>query len=124
MQELDKIILYGLRFYGFHGVYPDERKCGQWFELDVEIWGDFSLAANSDNLAETLDYGLVYGCIKEIVEGQPVNLLEHLARLIIRKILEFPQAEKTLVRIKKPDVSLGGPLSYAGIESIGYKHEN
>jgi len=121
MKQLDKIMLYGLRFYGYHGVYPVEREKGQWFELDVEIWGDFSRAASSDNLEDALDYGKVYEAIKSILEGSSVNLLEHLVQLVIRKILEFPDAKKALVRIKKPEVSLGGPISFAAVESTGYK---
>ena len=117
-------MLYGLRFYGYHGVYPEERKKGQWFELDVEIWGDFSRASASDDLQEALDYSQVYKSIKRIIEGHPVNLLEHLTRLVIDEIMGFNQVEKTLVRIKKPDVSIGGPLLFAGVEMIGCKDES
>lgn len=120
MKQPDKIMLYGLRFYGYHGVYPIEREQGQWFELDIEIWGDFSRAANSDNIEDALDYSKIYEAIKVIVEGLPVNLLEHLAKKVISKILEFPNIEKTTVRIKKPDVCLGGLVSFAAVESTGY----
>ena len=27
----------GLRFFAFHGFYPEEQKCGGWFEVDVEL---------------------------------------------------------------------------------------
>jgi dihydroneopterin aldolase len=124
MERQDKIILNGLRFYGYHGVYPEERKRGQWFELDVEIWGNFSQAAVSDNVLEALDYSQVYKSIERIIEGPSVNLLEHLTQLVIDEIMSFNKVEKTLVRIKKPKVSIGGPVLFAGVEMIGYKDES
>ena len=90
MRESDKIVLQGMRFFGYHGVLPEERTMGQWFEIDVEIWGDLSKAAESDNVEDTLNYQQVYRDIKAIVEGEPVNLLEHLTHKIICNIMACP----------------------------------
>ncbi|MDX9871832.1 MAG: dihydroneopterin aldolase [Clostridia bacterium] len=122
-EKSDKILLYGLKFQGFHGVFPEERARGQRFEVDVEIWGDFSRAARSDDLKDALDYAGVYEKIKEIITGPPVCLLEHLAELLCREILGFDLAQKVLVRIKKPEVDLGGELSFAAIERVRCKNE-
>lgn len=119
----DKILLQGLKFKGFHGVLPEERDQGQTFEVDVEIWGDFSRAAYSDNINHALDYSLVYQKIKEIMTGPPVYLLEHLAQRLCREILQFGPAEKVLVRIKKPEVALGGELDFAALELTRSKDE-
>lgn len=123
MRESDKIILQGMRFYGYHGVTPDERSMGQWFEIDVEIWGDLSKAAESDCLDDTLNYQQVYKDIKEMVEGEPVNLLEHLAHKIISMILALPLPDRVLVRVKKPQAPLKGPLGYAGVEMVRSKDD-
>ncbi|MBA0870824.1 hypothetical protein Goshw_017648 [Gossypium schwendimanii] len=32
----DKLILRGLKFHGFHGVKPEEKKLGQNFLVDVD----------------------------------------------------------------------------------------
>jgi len=32
----DKLILRGLKFHGYHGVKPEERKLGQKFLVDVD----------------------------------------------------------------------------------------
>ena len=72
MRESDKIVLQGMRFFGYHGVLPEERAMGQWLEIDVEIWGDLSKAAESDNVEDTLNYQQVYRDIKAIVEGEPL----------------------------------------------------
>ncbi len=123
MRESDKILLQGMRFYGYHGVTPDERSMGQWFEIDVEIWGDLSKAAESDSIDDTLNYQQVYKDIKEMVEGEPVNLLEHLAHKIISMILALPLPDRVIVRVKKPQAPLKGPLGYAGVEMIRSKDD-
>lgn len=123
MRESDKIMLQGLRFYGYHGVTPDERSMGQWFEIDVEIWGDLSKAAESDCLDDTLNYQEVYQEIKQLVEGEPVNLLEHLAHKIICSIMALPLPDRVLVRVKKPHAPLKGPLGYAGVEMVRSKDD-
>ncbi len=33
----DKLILRGLKFHGYHGVKPEERKLGQKFLVDVDF---------------------------------------------------------------------------------------
>lgn len=123
MRELDKIMLQGMRFYGYHGVKPDEKTLGQWFEIDVELWGDFSQGAVTDRLEDTLNYSQVYKLIKGIVEGSSVNLIEHLAHKIMEALLPLPMLQKVLVRVKKPQAPLKGPLGYAGVEIVRYKDD-
>ena len=53
----DRIELRGLTVRGHHGVFPEERRDGQDFVVDITVWLDLSAAAASDDLADTLDYG-------------------------------------------------------------------
>jgi dihydroneopterin aldolase len=123
VRELDKIELKGMRFYGYHGVEAEEKTLGQWFEIDLVLWGDFSQAMTTDNVENAIDYSQVYEITREIVEGPSVNLLEHLAYRIMDFILPLPLLEKVLVRVKKPQAPLKGPLSYAGVEIVRRKNE-
>ncbi|HHY05932.1 MAG TPA: dihydroneopterin aldolase [Clostridia bacterium] len=123
MSEPDKIELKGMRFYGYHGVEKEEKTLGQWFEIDVMIWGDFSEALFTDKVESAVDYSQVYDMTREIVEGESVNLLEHLAFRIMNSILPLPLVEKILVRVKKPQAPVKGPLAYAGVEIVRCKHE-
>lgn len=118
MKELDKIILHGLRFYGFHGVMAEEKVNGQWFEVDLELWGDFNEAAGSDNIAKALDYSRIYQRVKDIMEGRGHNLLESLNQAIINSVQEQPQVQKALVRVKKLHPPVGGPVAYAAVEMV------
>lgn len=122
MEPLDKVLLYGLRFYGYHGVWPEEKKLGQWFEVDLEMWGDFTQASKTDNLEDALDYSIVYQLVKTVIEGPSVNLLEKLASQIAGALLEIDSIQKVQVRVKKPGAPLGGPMGYAGIEIVRSKN--
>lgn len=122
MSAQDKIILQGLKFYGYHGVLPEEKKLGQWFEVDLELYGPFTKAAASDKINETLDYSKIYQDIRGLVEGVSFNLLETLASKIAELVLVYPLVEKARVRVKKPQAPLGGIIAYAAIETVRSKN--
>lgn len=56
----DKLVLRGLKFHGYHGVKPEERKLGQKFLVDVDAWMDLQAAGISDRLSDTISYTAIY----------------------------------------------------------------
>ncbi|MDP3766599.1 MAG: dihydroneopterin aldolase, partial [Dehalococcoidia bacterium] len=44
----DRIVLAGMRFFGYHGALPEERTRGQEFVVDVEVEADLREAGKSD----------------------------------------------------------------------------
>lgn len=56
----DKLMLRGLKFHGFHGVKPEERKLGQKFLIDVDAWMDLRTAGKTDCLSDTVSYTDIY----------------------------------------------------------------
>ncbi|KAL5545676.1 hypothetical protein UlMin_005363 [Ulmus minor] len=118
----DKLILRGLKFHGFHGVKPEENKLGQKFLVDVDAWMDLRPAGLSDNLADSVSYTAIYRIVKEIVEGQPQNLLESVAQLIASTTLNnHPQISAVRVKVGKPHVAVQGPVDYLGVEILRYR---
>ena len=75
----DRITLEGMVFYGYHGVNPEERELGQRFVVDLELEKDLSAAGLSDDLTQTVNYASAYKLAREVVEGQPCNLIETVA---------------------------------------------
>lgn len=64
----DKLVLRGLRFHGYHGVFKEERKLGQKFVVDVDAWLDLSRAGETDSLEHSVSYAELYrysplGCV-------------------------------------------------------------
>lgn len=112
----DQIELAGMRFDGHHGVTEEERSLAQPFEVDVRLSVDLAAAGETDDLARTVDYAAVYRRVREIVEATSFNLLEALAEAIAAELLSaHPSVDDIDVRIHKPKVDLGGPVSRAGV---------
>ena len=113
----DRIILAGMVFLARHGVNDREKVEEQRFEVDVELGVDARAAAAKDDLAKTVDYRSVYQATRRAVEETTLELIESLADAIAGEILALSDAiEEVVVRVRKPDVDLGGPLDYAGVE--------
>ncbi|PSS01634.1 Dihydroneopterin aldolase [Actinidia chinensis var. chinensis] len=118
----DKLILRGLKFHGFHGVKPEERKLGQKFLIDVDAWMDLEAAGKTDCLSDTISYTDIYRIVRDIVEGPPQNLLESVAQLIASTTLtKYPQISAVRIKVGKPHVAVHGPLDYLGVEILRYQ---
>jgi dihydroneopterin aldolase len=112
----DRIILDSMVFHGTHGVYEDEQQTPQPFEVDVELALNLQPAGLSDDLEQTVDYGRVFETCRQIVESTRFNLLEALAEAIAQELLAGFPAREVTIRIRKPEVRLGGTLRSAGVE--------
>ncbi|XP_057512975.1 dihydroneopterin aldolase 2-like isoform X2 [Actinidia eriantha] len=123
--KADKLVLRGLKFHGFHGVKPEEKKLGQKFLVDVDAWMDLQVAGKSDKLSDTISYTEIYRIVKDVVEGPPHNLLESVAQLIASTTLtKYPQISTVRVMVGKPHVAVHGPLDYLGVEIIRFQNIN
>jgi 7,8-dihydroneopterin aldolase/epimerase/oxygenase len=113
----DRIVLAGMVFLARHGVNDWEKVEDQRFEVDVELGLDTAPAAAADDLALTVDYRGVRETTRRVVEETTLELIESLADRIARELLVADQrVGEVVVRVRKPDVDLGGPLDYAGVE--------
>ncbi|MBU4464895.1 MAG: dihydroneopterin aldolase [Actinobacteria bacterium] len=110
MEYLDKITVTGIRAFGYHGVYDDERRNGQEFIVDVVLLLDTRAAAASDEVTDTVHYGEVAEQIVRIVEGEPVNLLEKLAARIADDMLALPAVRTVIVTVHKPAAPIPVPF--------------
>lgn len=112
----DKVLLHGLVFHGYHGYIPAEQELGQKFEVDLELTVGLTKPGRSDDLKETVDYTKVYAETQRIVEGKKFKLLEALAEDIAQTLVALFPVEEVFVRVKKPHVSIKGPVDYLGVE--------
>lgn len=113
----DRIVLAGMTFQARHGVNDWEKVEAQRFDVDVELVLDVQPAGLDDDLARTIDYRGVYETTRQIVESTTFNLIEALAEAIAHEVLGgHDQVQEVVVRVRKPDVRLGGPLDYAAVE--------
>jgi len=117
----DKILLKNVTLYAHLGVKKEEREKRQKIAIDIEISLNLEEAARSDNLEKTVDYEKIYNLIKERIEAKKYHLLEALAQDITQQILKDFPIDEVLIRVKKPQVKLAGPLDYAAVEITRYK---
>ena len=113
---MDKIILNGMEFYGFHGLYPEEKTKGQKFQVDLTLELSLSKAGLEDCIDSTVNYSDVFYSVKEIMEGPSKNLLEFVVEEIAATVLNQFAVQRVTVSIRKPNVVIeGGNLKYAGV---------
>ena len=95
-----RIYLNEVVFFGYHGLYADEKKLGNTYKVDVHI--DFTPKVSIINqIDQTIDYVHVYALVKKRMEI-PTPLLETLVAIIADDILvEQPIADKVFVKITK-----------------------
>ncbi len=99
------IYLNDLLFNGFHGVYPDEKKIGNTFKVDVRIQMT-DATKTIHKLEDTIDYVQVYALIQKIM-AVPTPLLETIVTNIADQILAaHPMAESVYVKITKQQLSV------------------
>jgi dihydroneopterin aldolase len=106
----DRVSILGLSAHGRHGVGEAERASGQTFVVDLALHLDTRPAAESDALADTVDYAELASAVTAIVEGEPVNLIETLAARIADRCLTDPRVVGAEVTVHKPEAPIGLPF--------------
>ena len=112
----DRIELRGLRVRGHHGVFDHERRDGQEFVIDITVWLDLDVAAASDDLADTLDYGDLAQRAADIVAGPPRQLIETVAGEIADGVMVDERVHAAEVVVHKPGAPI--PLEFADVAVV------
>ena len=75
---------------------------GQWFEVDLKLWMDLSVAGKSDNLADTHNYADIIQQTQKIIQTEKFKLIERLGYAIATQSLaNDPRLEKVQVTVTK-----------------------
>jgi len=92
----------GLAIHGHHGVFEHERRDGQEFVIDLVLGVDTRVAARSDDLQDTVDYGTLVDEVRTAVADDPVDLIETLAQRIADVCLRNALVDTVEVTVHKP----------------------
>jgi len=111
----DGIELIGLRLLGHHGALPGEKDRAQPFGLDIFVETDIAAAAESDDLADAIDYGGLVRRAAEIVEGESFSLLEALASAVADALVAVDGVESVTVTVRKLRPPVQADLQSAGV---------
>ena len=122
ISDIGIIELEEMRFWAFHGCLESERRNGNLFLVDFRGELDMRKAAGSDNLEDTVNYGLVYDLVKEEM-SVPSDLLENVTGRIVRRIAEkFPEFVRFSVRVSKRRPPVEGPVQWSRV-TLTYNNE-
>ncbi len=112
---MHKIILEGIKLYAYHGCLKEESIIGGNFIVDISMDTDFSIAAQTDKLNQTIDYVIVY----EIVKTQMAirsNLIEQVGQRIINALKkEFVNIKRLEVKVTKLNPPMNGNVEKVSI---------
>ncbi len=105
---MGKIQVNNIKVFTNHGCLDEEAKIGSEYRVDIEIDADLSKSADSDKLADTVDYVHLNRIATEEMAIRS-ELLEHVAKRILKRILkEIPLVDWVKVSVAKINPPIGG----------------
>ena len=118
--EMDKIILKDAKFLASIGITEEEQAKKQELHADITLGYDLRKSAATDDVEDTINYGKVYGTLKQVAEKQSYHLLESLAEVMCDEILQhFPVVHIRIV-LKKLRVK---QTEYCGVIIVSNRLE-
>lgn len=114
-----KVSLKNIKLYGFHGVFSNERKNGQKFEVDVEYIYEKKKSHINDDISNIIDYSEVLDLIVKVFNQKTCNLLETLADEIKSSLMDEFLMLDCSIKIRKPDVKLQYDVDFVELNLLG-----
>lgn len=97
-----------IRIYTNHGCLEEEAKIGSEYRVDIEVQADLQKSAESDALADTVDYVHLNKIAQEEMAIRS-KLLEHVAKRILDRIFnEISLVAEATVSVSKINPPIGG----------------
>ena len=113
---MDCIEIRGLRIFAYHGVNEEEKRKGQPFVLDLDLYADLRSACQSDDLTQTVNYAKAAKTIRAAMLGQPFDLIERAAQVVVDALLEqFEALVRVDITLKKPRAPIAGDFDYVAV---------
>jgi FolB domain-containing protein len=99
---MDKVFIKDLLVNGIIGIHPHERETPQEILVNVIAYTDTQRAAQTDDIANCVDYDALAGKIKNHAESAARFTVEALANDLALICLQENGVEKVIIRVEKP----------------------
>jgi dihydroneopterin aldolase len=107
------ILLKNCAFFARHGVHAAEHQLGQRFYVDARLTVMPERPLDQDDVRGTVDYGVAFAVIEEVVTGRRRFLIEALAMDVAKALCNrFPQIASAEITVRKPNAPVAGVLDY------------
>jgi dihydroneopterin aldolase len=108
------VALKDVKFYAFHGFYPEERLIGTHFFVDVEV--SFVPNGDTEELNHTVNYEVINTMITREMQ-QTKLLLETVVKGMITAIVEaYPFIKSAKVGIRKLNPPMEGEVGHSFVQ--------
>ena len=97
------------------GVLDEEQARRQPFEINAEVIADLRAAGQSDDLNDTINYGVLGENIAELAENGRFALLEYFAQQVADLLLADDRARQVTVEILKLRPPMAQDLAASGV---------
>ena len=97
----DIVFIEALKVDTVIGVYEWEKTIQQTLQFDVEMRTDTRQAAQIDDLSKTVDYAEVADDIVHLAKENQVELIETVAEMVAKKILDDYPVESVRIKLRK-----------------------
>lgn len=111
----DRIEIRGLEFLSYCGVLAEEQARKQPFRLDVDLYTDLSQAGQTDDLANTVDYGAVTDRLLDQLSSERHQLVERLAQRAMELVFENSLVMAATVRVRKLRPPIAAQVETTGV---------
>lgn len=113
------IRLQNCAFFARHGVYDAEETLGQRFYVDALLTVTSQAPLDADAIEGTVDYGVAFSVIEEIVTGKRRFLIEALALDVAKALcLRFAQISRAEITVRKPNAPVPGILDHVEVTVV------
>ncbi|NNJ27087.1 dihydroneopterin aldolase [Alienimonas chondri] len=103
MSTPDRVIVRDLLCRGILGIHPEERTTPQAVVVSLTLECDTRPAAESEFIADAIDYSAVADKARALVETGRFQLVETLCDRLAAACLEDPRVAACEVSVEKPD---------------------
>lgn len=108
------IALREVKFYAFHGFYPEEERTGNHFSVDVEV--TFIPFGDTEDLQQTVNYEVINTIVRNAM-AKTQKLLETVVKAIIDELLAaYPFIATANVGIKKLHPPMPGEIGHSFVQ--------
>ena len=112
----DKISIKNLEVFAHHGVFPEENKLGQKFLVSAVLYTDTRRAGLTDDLTQSIHYGIVSSQITEFLQNHTYQLIETAAEQLAQELLlSTKHLQAVTIELKKPWAPVGLPLETVSV---------
>ncbi|MCH8536755.1 MAG: dihydroneopterin aldolase [Alkalimonas sp.] len=99
---MDSVFIKKLCIDTVIGVYEWEKNIQQRLELDLELSCHTAAAAQDDDIRQTLDYSVIATQVTELVQAEPIELIETVAERVATLLLANFSTDRVQVTVHKP----------------------